>query len=63
MLCACVMFACLPRDSTGSMLVIGASDGSVSVLKKRCDESGQADLTSFPVHSVALAGILFDFSV
>jgi hypothetical protein len=51
------------RDSTGSMLVIGASDGSVSVMKNRCDESGQVDLTSFPAHSVALAGILFDFSV
>ena len=45
------------------MLLIGTSDGSVSVMKKRRDGSGQVDLTSFPAHSVPLEGILFNLSI
>ena len=45
------------------MLLIGTSDGSVSVMKKWCDGSGQVDLTSFPAHSVPLEGILFNLSI
>jgi hypothetical protein len=45
------------RDASGSVMLVGASDGSVSVLKTLRDGSGRVDFRDFAAHSSPLAGV------
>ena len=47
----------IARDATGSVMLVGASDGSVSVIKTLRDGSGHVDFQRFNAHSSPLEGV------
>ena len=51
------LFAAINRDATGSMIVVGSSDGCVAVLKTPRDGAGSCDLRMFQAHDGPISGV------